>query len=105
MSHLLWVFEVQPEGIIILLGGAVGIAGDGLDVRLQRPVKELIDLPVVIVVVTDAVQRVDVVPDGSPQERRVNLLFVSHAVQVKKKYVYWLLQLTLPKSNLHKLKA
>lgn len=51
-SHLLGVLKLPPETLIHSFGGLLRTAHHSLDVDLKAAVQELVDLPVVVVVVS-----------------------------------------------------
>uniref|UniRef100_A0A0K8R7J8 Putative p53 regulated pa26 nuclear protein sestrin n=1 Tax=Ixodes ricinus TaxID=34613 RepID=A0A0K8R7J8_IXORI len=78
--HLFGVLELPHDVVVVLLGHAVWVTADGLDVLLEVPVQELVDLPVVIVVVPDAVDALDVVPHRPTEHGRVHVRLATHGV-------------------------
>lgn len=51
--HLLGVLKLPPETLIHSFGGFLWTAYHSLDVDLEATVQELVDLPVIVVVVSD----------------------------------------------------
>jgi len=65
--HLLRVVEVSHESIIVRMCHSLRKTCHYLDIRLQRPLQQLVYHTIVIIVVPDSKQRVDVVPDGTTE--------------------------------------
>ncbi len=85
VTCLFWMFEVPPESLIVLHTSFLWIACHRFDVSLQVPIQQFVDLAVIVVVMTDAEQGVDVVPDRSPQQWRVYFSLLAHAGDIKGK--------------------
>ena len=77
------MFEGPHDTLIVLLRDALWVAGDCFDVCLEVPLQHLVDLGVVIVVVSDAVHAVDVVPYCLAECRRVHFTVVAHPENIK----------------------
>lgn len=74
------MFELPHDAVVIPLGDALGIADGALDEGLEASLEQLIDLVVIVVVVPDAEHALYVVPYGSPEARRVDLVVRAHCV-------------------------
>lgn len=79
-THLLAVFELPHDAVVVPLGDALGVADGALDEGLEAALEQLIDLVVVVVVVPDAEHALYVIPDGPPEARRVNFVVRAHGV-------------------------
>ena len=71
--HLLAVLQLDQHAVVVRLGYPLREAARRLDEHLERPVQQLVHLAVVVVVVADAVDALDVVPDGAPKLGRVDV--------------------------------
>jgi len=72
------VIEILHESIVIGTCDSVGKARDYLDVGLEWSLKQLVDDTIVVVVMTDAKKRVNVVPNSTAKRRRVYIVLVTH---------------------------
>lgn len=72
--------QLHQHTIVILFGNSLREATSGLDERLESPVQQLIHFVVVIIVVANAIDALDVVPDGSAKLAGVNVLAASDRV-------------------------
>ncbi len=72
--HLLGVGELAHDALVVTLADALGRHAHQTNVLAQRGLEQTLDLGVVVVVVLDAEQRLDVVPDGAAEQARVHVL-------------------------------
>jgi hypothetical protein len=80
LAHLFAVLELPENPVVVLFCDAFRITTGALDERLQRPLQEMVDLAVVVVVVADPQQALDVIPDGPAKPRRVHVRATAHRV-------------------------
>jgi hypothetical protein len=78
--NLFAVLELPENPVVVLFRDAFRITTGALDERLQRPLQEMVDLAVVVVVVADPQQALDVIPDGPAKPRRVHVRATAHRV-------------------------
>ena len=71
--------ELLHDAVVVLLGDAVGIRAEYLDVLANGRGEQQLDLVVVVVVISDAEQRVNVVPYGATEQARVDALVTAHS--------------------------
>lgn len=72
------MLELPHEGIVILLGDAFRIARHRLYVWFQRPLQQLVNLRVVVIIVSDSEHTMYVVPDGPTEGWRINIRVITH---------------------------
>ena len=78
------MFEGPHDALIVFLRDALWVAGDCFDVCLEVPLQHLVDLGVVIVVVSDPIHTVNVVPYCLAECRRVHFTVVAHPENIKR---------------------
>lgn len=64
---LLRVLELPPEAIIHSFGNLFRSAHDSFDINFKATIQQLVNLPVVIVIVSYSKHAVDIVPDSPSQ--------------------------------------
>lgn len=80
LDYLLRVPELLEDGVIIVAAETIGKADGSFDVGLEGAFQQLVHLTVVIVIMPDAEHALDVVPDGAPEARCINVLLRAHGV-------------------------
>lgn len=61
------MFELAEHPVVVFLSDTFRIAAGALDECLERALQQLVDLAVVVIVVPDAQQALDVVPNGATE--------------------------------------
>lgn len=72
-THLLTVLQFNEHTVVVGFGDPFREAAGRFDEHLERPVQQLVDLAVVVVVVPNAVHALDVVPDGTTELGRIDV--------------------------------
>lgn len=73
--------ELPHDVIVILLGSFFRITTNGLDKAFQVPFQQLVNLAIVVVVMSDTIHAVDVIPNRPSEHGRVDVIPIGHAVK------------------------
>lgn len=80
------------DGIAILSSALVRKTADGLDVRLQLAFEQQIYLMVIVVVVSNSVHSLYVMPYSASKKSRVNVRFATHSAKRSNSEVHQLVK-------------
>ena len=73
IHYLFTVLQLHQHTVVVQLGDALREAAGRLDEHLERAVEQLVHLAVIVIIVADAVDALDVVPDGTTKLGRVDI--------------------------------
>lgn len=74
------MFELPHDTIVVLFGDAFRITDGALDEGFEAALEQLVHLVVIVIVVSNAEHALYVVPYGTSEARRVDLVVRTHGV-------------------------